>query len=124
MLINHQQAKVMDTSTFALFNQKRGHQNFSPRPRGGSFPKFSSRHLGPRSNAAAPTTRYNVVPPPAQYNSSFRPSPPRLAANSRPIFSTAPQVLCQICGKLNHLAWIAFTEWITPTKVGVLQLNL
>jgi hypothetical protein len=40
MLLNHQQAKVADTSTFALFNQKQGNRNFSARPRGGSFQKF------------------------------------------------------------------------------------
>jgi hypothetical protein len=37
MLLNHQQTKVADTSTFALFNQRQGPRNFAPRPHGGSF---------------------------------------------------------------------------------------
>jgi hypothetical protein len=107
MLLNHQQAKVTDTSTFALFNQKQGNRNFSPRPRGGSSQKFYPRQYGPRpADATAPTPRYNSVPPPASY--ATRATAPRPATNSRPIFSSAPRIPCQICGKLNHLALDCF----------------
>jgi hypothetical protein len=108
MLLNHQQAKVVDTSTFALFNQKQSHRPFSPRPRGNSFPRFSPKHFGSRTNAGAPFTRYNAAPSPARYPSSFRPPAPRPAIDSRPILSSAPSIPCQICGKLNHLALDCF----------------
>jgi len=107
-LLNHQQVKAVDTSTFALFNQKQGHKSFSSRPRGSSFQKFSLRPFGTRTDAAAPTTRYNVVPPPARYTSPFRPSAPRPTTDSRQIFSSAPRVPCQICGKVKHIALDCF----------------
>jgi hypothetical protein len=66
MLLNHQQVKAVDTSTLALFHQKPGHRSSLPRPRGGSSQRFPPRQFGPRANAAAPTTRYNAVPPPAR----------------------------------------------------------
>jgi transposase InsO family protein len=108
MLLNLQQTKVADTSTFALFNQKQAHRNFPPRPRGGSSQRFQSRPYGPKYDAVAPTPRYNAVPPPTSYAASPRPPPLRPAANSKPIFSSAPKIPCQICGKLNHLALDCF----------------
>jgi len=113
MLLRHQQVQTVDTSTFALFNQKPTNRSFAPRPRGGSFsrfspPNYSPRHFGPKSDAAAPTTRYNAVPPPARYSGQPRYSAPRLANDSRPIFSNAPKIPCQICGKLNHIALDCF----------------
>ncbi|XP_062145549.1 uncharacterized protein LOC133852912 [Alnus glutinosa] len=113
MLLKHQQVQTVDTSTFALFNQKPTDRSFAPRPRGGSFsrfspPKYSPRNFVPRSDATAPTTRYNAVPPPARYSSQPKYSAPQSTNDSRPIFSNAPKIPCQICGKLNHLALDCF----------------
>jgi hypothetical protein len=109
MLLNHQKTQAVDTSSFALFNQKQGSRFFPSRPRGqSSFPKYPPRHFNNRSYAAAPTPRFNGVPPPASYSGSPRFPTPRPAPDSRPIFSSAPRVPCQICGKLNHIALDCF----------------
>jgi hypothetical protein len=118
MLLKHQQVQAMDTSTFALFNQKQSNRPLYQKPRGGSYPRqnaprfnppgFPPRHFNHRSDAVAPPTRYNMVPPPAKYPSPARYHAHRPLADSRPIFPTAPQVPCQICGKLNHIALDCF----------------
>jgi hypothetical protein len=100
MLLKHQQAQTVDTSTFALFNQKQGSRPFHQKPRGGLSPRFpapnfsplrfSSINFGPKHDAATPITRYNAVPPPAKYSSPSRYPAPRPLADSRPIFSHAP----------------------------------
>jgi transposase InsO family protein len=109
MLLNNQKVQVVDTSTFALFNQKQGPRFHSPRPHGRPpFPKYSPRHFGNKSEAAAPTTRYNPIPPPTRYSGPPRYSAPRPTHYSRPIFSSAPRIPCQISGKLNHIALDCF----------------
>jgi len=52
-LLNHQQSKETDTSSFALFNHKSNTHTFSPKPCAPSFPKFSSHNSGPQLEATA-----------------------------------------------------------------------
>jgi hypothetical protein len=46
-LLNHQQSKAANTSTFAFFNHKSSTRTFSPKPCAPSFPRFSSRNSSP-----------------------------------------------------------------------------
>jgi hypothetical protein len=90
-LLNHQQSKAVDTSTFALFNHKPNTLPFSPKHRGPPFPKFPSRNSSSQfeATAQAPSQRYIGVPPLARYSASPRyPAPPRHPAPSRYIADT------------------------------------
>jgi len=111
-LLNHQQTKAVDTSTYALLSHKPNPRHFSPKPRGPPYPKFPSKNYDPRFDAAAPTQRYNAVPPPARYSAPSRYSSPsrqpayraQSAPNNRFPAPPGPRTPCQICGKLSHSA--------------------
>jgi hypothetical protein len=111
-LLNHQQSKLVDTSTYALLHHKPNSQCFSPKTRGSSFSKFSSINFGSRFEgvAQAPTQRYNAIPPPSRYSAPSRFSTlprfpaPRIHFASKNKFPTpqGPRTPCQICGKMSH----------------------
>jgi len=110
MLLKQQQTKSVDTSTFALFNQKQGSRPFPSRYRGHQGAKAHPRNFSPRYNDVAPTQRYNVVPPPTKYSTPARYSSPRPQpdGDSKNHFISSSRPPCQICGKTSHQALDCF----------------
>jgi hypothetical protein len=104
-------------TSFALFNQKQGPLPFPPKYCGHHGPKAHPRNFGSIFHAAAPTPRYNVVPPPTRYSPPTRyPSPHPLPAGDHIIpftLDSRPHVA------RHHIKLlIASIEWIMLSRVG------